>query len=412
MKKILTSLLLFAGVVALVFVSAACVPVDTKTSKIDTIRISEGGELRILQLTDIHLTASELETIADLRAAGFAFGPVSGITAYLRDQWALQTVATLIEETQPDFIVVTGDIVYTNPYTQFLTPIGHTDNLKAMKMFAEYIESYKIPWAATLGNHDHEGTSSREQIADYLASLEYCLFQKGPSNITGFGNYIINVLNSDGTYNTALVMMDSNSYRDPDDHTGFSSYDSIHDNQIEWYEQSLNDIKAKYGLPELPQSLLFCHIPVNEFATARDIYVQQQAGNMDNPDLIVHDGFFGEKNYAVSVPAIGEYKGVYYDGGRIFDKILELGSTKGIFVGHDHANNIILEYLGVLFVFGKSIDYIAYPTPDICKNDDFRGGTLITIKDKSPFVYDGEDNKPVELIPYSGGLYAAYKAAN
>ncbi|NCA67867.1 MAG: hypothetical protein EOM87_07380 [Clostridia bacterium] len=411
MKKIITILLALTLLCSLFVFFTACNDTDDDKVVFDNITIKADGELKILQLTDIHLTASEYETVADLRAAGINLGPVSNITAWQRDRWALRTVGELIEEAQPDLIIVTGDLVYVNPFTQFLTPIGHTDNLKAIKLFAEYIETFCIPWAVTLGNHDHEGDYTREQIADYLCTLEYCIFQKGPDDITGFGNYIINVLNSDGTYNTALIMMDSNSYINADDHTGSSGYDRIHENQIQWYEESLNNIKSKYSLNVLPASLLFIHIPVTEYNTAKLIYFEEIRSGIDNPDFTFHEGVFGENNAATCTPFVGTYNGNYYDGGKIFDKIVELGSTKGIFVGHDHANNLIMEYMGVQLVYSKSIDYIAYPAPDICKNDNFRGGTEIILKDKQAFVYNS-DTQTIKLINYTGGLYAAYKAGN
>jgi 3',5'-cyclic AMP phosphodiesterase CpdA len=409
MKKIFAIILMMSIIFTVVGVLSAC-ETDESDNEFTTYTIKADSEFKILQLTDIHMTASEHETIADLRAAGIILNPASGITAYMRDSWALRTVKELIEETEPDFIIVTGDIAYVNSITQILVPIGHTDNLKAMRKFAEYMETFRIPWAATLGNHDQEGDYSRQDIGNYLSNLKYCVFKNGPEDIMGYGNYAVNILNSDGTLNTSLIMMDSNDYRKPDDLTGFSEEDSIHDDQVEWYERTLNRIKEKYSLQTLPNSLLFFHIPLKEYKTARDLYLEEQRTSVDNPDVTWHDGFYGE---GIACPAIGYYEDVYYDGGNLFEKILELQSTKATFVGHDHINNIIMEYKGVQFVYGKSIDYTAYakPSSDICKSDMGRGGTLIALKDKIPFVYDGADNKPIQFISYSGGLYNAYIAA-
>ncbi len=424
MKKTISILLILAIIFTAFVAFSACdkLPInedpidnedpfdDDKVEEFPTFTIKSGEEFTILQLTDIHLTASEHETVADLRAAGITLKPASGITAYMRDSWALRTVGDIIEEAQPDFIVVTGDIAYVNGFTQFLVPVGHTDNLKAMTKFAEYMETFEIPWAATLGNHDQEGDYSREDIGNYLSSLQYCVFENGPEDIMGYGNYAVNILNSDGTLNTSLIMMDSNSYRNPDDLTGKSKADSIHDDQVEWYENTLERIKEKYSLQEMPTSLLFFHIPLTEYKIARDLYLEELDTLIDNPDVTFYEGFYGE---GVSSPAIGEYNGVYFDGGNLFDKILELGSTKATFVGHDHVNNVIMKYKGVLLVYGKSIDYIAYADPrsDICKDDSGRGGTLITLKDNTSFVYDGDENKTVQFLPYSEALYHAYIAA-
>ncbi len=61
---------------------------------------------------------------------------------------------------------------------------------------------------------------------------------------------------------------------------------------------------------------------------------------------------------------------------KLFDTAKELGSTKAMFCGHDHYNNMSLEYEGIRLTYGMSIDYLAMPGID--KDTDQRGGTLIT----------------------------------
>ena len=48
-----------------------------------------------------------------------------------------------------------------------------------------------------------------------------------------------------------------------------------------------------------------------------------------------------------------------------------------MFCGHDHYNNMSLEYEGVRLTYGMSIDYLAMP--GIEKDTAQRGGELITI---------------------------------
>ena len=62
---------------------------------------------------------------------------------------------------------------------------------------------------------------------------------------------------------------------------------------------------------------------------------------------------------------------------KFFDVALELGSTTGMFCGHDHYNNMSLEYKGIRLTYGMSIDYLAMPG---IENDlEQRGAELITI---------------------------------
>ena len=65
-----------------------------------------------------------------------------------------------------------------------------------------------------------------------------------------------------------------------------------------------------------------------------------------------------------------------------FDKIVELGSTQGMFFGHDHLNNFSLTYKGVTFTYGLSVDYLAYGAD--------RGCTIITVKPDSTVVITQE----------------------
>ena len=83
--------------------------------------------------------------------------------------------------------------------------------------------------------------------------------------------------------------------------------------------------------------------------------------------------------------------------------MLELGSTKGIFCGHDHVNNAVLEYKGILLTYGMSIDYLAYT--NLNSEGAQRGCTVINLtqdgelsvslenyyQDKYPSKYEKEE---------------------
>ena len=55
----------------------------------------------------------------------------------------------------------------------------------------------------------------------------------------------------------------------------------------------------------------------------------------------------------------------------------ELGSTEAVFCGHDHYNNMSLEYKGIRLTYGMSIDYLAMP--GIEDDTEQRGGELVTL---------------------------------
>ena len=58
--------------------------------------------------------------------------------------------------------------------------------------------------------------------------------------------------------------------------------------------------------------------------------------------------------------------------------MLALGSTTGVFCGHDHYNNMSLEYKGIRLTYGMSIDYLAMP--GIAKDTKQRGAERITLR--------------------------------
>ena len=123
-----------------------------------------------------------------------------------KDQKAFRTITQMIEASRPDIIVVTGDIT------------SEDENMRAFRTFGEFMESFKIPWGFVYGNHDAETrrTHTKTQLSEYLESLEYCFFDRGPEDVDGEGNYYYNVTDDSGKIIMSLMMMDSNMYyRDP-----------------------------------------------------------------------------------------------------------------------------------------------------------------------------------------------------
>ena len=119
-------------------------------------------------------------------------------------------------------------------------------------------------------------------------------------------------------------------------------------------------------------SLLFMHIPLREVKDAHDEYLANNSENTDN--TIYLNGKIGEEDPYV-------YCGK--ERSKIFASIQSLGSTKGIFCGHDHLNNLVFEYKGVKFSYGYSIDYFAYSNIDEIGAQ--RGCSIITCSPDTSF---------------------------
>ena len=307
-------------------------------SGVYTITAAE-DDFKILHLTDIHLGGS--------------------LFSYTKDLRALQACYAEIEYTHPDLVVVTGDMAF---------PMGimslSLNNTAPVGQFAAFMRNLDIPWAFTYGNHDTESMASAgtSELNDVYKALSYktsgtLLYPYVQPEITGRNNQVIEVRNADGSLNTALFLIDSNSYTG----AGLNDYDYIHDDQVEWYESEVKCLNAEEG--HTVASLMFFHIPLQQYRTAYELY---ESGS----DEVTY--YFGANNEKmIDKVCCSDYPS------KIFDKILELGSTTGTFCGHDHYNNISLGYKGVRLTYGMSIDYLAMP--GISDDTEQRGAELITL---------------------------------
>lgn len=296
------------------------------------------SEFKVLQLTDVHL------------GGGFFFAD--------GDRKALHAVAAMVEAEKPDLVIVTGDISFAVPWS------GTLDNSHAHGYFKRLMENLGVYWTVTFGNHDSEKYNyyDRSAVAEmYLdSSLEYCLFTESPEGVFGESNHIITVKNSLGLIKDAFVMIDSNSYTDKDIFGLGWDYDNVHDDQINWYRENIEYYTAKNltvynSLDEslrpagfntdAVRSYMFMHIPPEEMRIA---YTEAAKGDITDYEKY---GIVGEGDLVV-------YSSAYPD--NLFETIVELGSTKGVFFGHDHLNSMRFTYQGVLLAYGCSIDYSAY----------------------------------------------------
>lgn len=311
---------------------------------------STDRDFKIVQLTDVHIGA--------------------GFMSINKDTMALNAVAAMLTEEKPDLVIVTGDIAFPVPFQA-----GTFNNKNSARLFAQLMEQLGIYWCPVYGNHDTEAYSfySREDISQLYESEDYphCLFSEGPKEVDGCGNYFINVKNTAGDITQTLFMLDSHSYLDGDIFGIMWNYDCIHENQIEWYKNEVERLtQSNNGIQ--PKSLTFCHMPPTEYRTA---WFEYADNNFENTDDVTY--YFGK---------VGESGAVICDSKMnygFFDTALELGSTQGMFCGHDHLNNFSLDYKGIRLTYGYSVDYLAYS--GIMKYGSQRGCTVITTSPDGSF---------------------------
>lgn len=321
-------------------------------------------------------------------------------------------IAKVVEQEKPDLITLTGDNVWL------------INSKSAVKRFVKEMDSLGVPWAPVFGNHDSEFDVDKNWLVEQYLKSDTCLMRKGPKNIAGVGNYIINVKDRQtGKIIQTLFMMDSlqyNKYEEQDtvnvypgaegveslagtdgwlrkdgytfkpminddgsqalhpatnrpmyEMTG-RDYDYIKQNQIDWYKWAVKGIAELTG--EIVPSSAFFHIPLPEFDYAYSLYektITDAEGNLFDEEKLKELEMNGAENFganreAVSCPT--------YNSG-FFEVMYNLGSTKNVVVGHDHVNNSSIVYRGIRLTF-------ALKTGDGCYWDEsgkVSGGTTITV---------------------------------
>ncbi|MBR5262789.1 MAG: metallophosphoesterase [Clostridia bacterium] len=334
-------------------------------------------ELKVLQLTDVHLGG--------------------GYLSVAKDRMALNCVAAMVAAEKPDLVVVSGDIAFPVPYQA-----GTFNNYSAAKIFAQLMEKLGVYWTVAFGNHDSEVYNyyNREKVSEFYSNdaFEYCLYESGPADVDGYGNQVINVKNTEGIITQSVYVFDSHSYVDGDYLGIMWKYDNIHDNQVEWYENTVKMLDAQNNarLRELGReensaikSIAFLHIPLTEQRDAWYEYAKN--GFTDTENVKYHYGVAGESGKIV-------YAGMAEDD--LFEKMLELDSTKALFFGHDHYNNFSIDYKGIRMTYSLSVDYFAYP--GVSKIGSQRGCTVITLSPDGSFdcvAQNYYNEKYVSLYP-------------
>lgn len=309
MKKL--ALMLLSLIAAATAVSAADTP---------RLKFNCDGTFKIVQFTDTH----------------FKWGKKAS-------QKAIECIIAVIDEEDPDFVIFTGDQVYSK---------GVENSLRALT--APLIER-AIPYAAVFGNHDHQFDMTRPAMYDLLQSQEYCAMP--PRGEADSPDYHLTVYSNDGTsIARALYCMDTHDKSAANKVGG--GYDWLTGSQINWYRAiSGSYAKANNGTP-VP-ALLFIHIPLPEYQTAIDT----------DPDNIV-----GTKKERICCSALNS---------GMFAALKEQGDIRGVFCGHDHDNDFLTTYRGILLAYGR---YTGGKT--VYNHIGTNGARVIVLDEKNPDKID------------------------
>ena len=329
------------------------------------VDVESGRDPIVLQLTD--------PQIMDQANSG-------GLTT---EEKCYQYLREIITETNPDLILVTGDLVY-----------GRFDaDGSLLKEFIAFMESFKIPWAPTYGNHDTEQPLGKKWLYEQLEAAEYCCFKKG--TVSGYGNYTVGIRQGNAL-TRVFFMMDSRGHSDGTLPVGFAS------NQIKWYKEVGNTIKTLS--PQTKLSFAF-HIQLSVFAEAFAQYGYTEGSNVNiDAHSDKKDGDFG---------FIGRGLKDSWDADKkVWTSFKDLG-VDSVFVGHEHSNSASIVYQGIRLQYGqKSSTYDRYNTTNGARvtaatwsteygHVPVIGGTVMTLADGDGTITDSH----IYYCKQAGGQY-------
>ena len=141
------------------------------------VSVPEDRQPVILQLTDTQIIDSSQVRTPDR---------LGGLLPQLwgedkKDERCYDYLREIIENTNPDLIILTGDIIYGE----------FDDSGKSLLEFVEFMESFNIPWAPIFGNHDNESKMGVDWQCEQFENAENCLFIQ--RELTGNGNYTVGI---------------------------------------------------------------------------------------------------------------------------------------------------------------------------------------------------------------------------
>lgn len=321
---------------------------SNKMAKYTRTLYKNGPKFKVLNLTDIQVTNNDDLTL----------------TKHIID--------SLVEKEQPDMITFLGDMLNDSP---------DYDCDVASKAVLDYIDAKDIPWAPIFGNHDNteytpQFVTKKSVGVPYLmglfANYDNCLFIKGPDDVLGKSNYLVNIAEQEtGKLVETLVFLDS--FTNGLDSTSVGFYQDAVD-----YAAELND-------GDKVPTVVFSHIPVEQYL---DEYNRTQS--IECRDTV---GVLISKPLATT-------------GDTLFDSMKKNGNTKTMICGHDHENQYYTVKEGIKLAYAMkssdgdndSADYIhKHPLGGLMLNIDGANEDQLnysavndisfTVKDKNSFDY-------------------------
>ncbi len=309
MKKIISIFL------ALILAFSLCVFANAESA--DELRFGSDGKFTVLQISDPqddHYPAYDMVNLIKIS----------------------------IEQTNPDLIVFTGDIVEDNragdigsdgeilregvevdgDYEQTLANV--TETCKAV--FAE-AEARGIPFAVAQGNNDYGSGVTNEDWFKIYNSYKYSLTADESKDADGRIDFNLEIKGKNGETVLNIWMMDNGG-------------GSITEEQLAWYKSESAALKEANGGKTVP-SILFQHVPVDDIGN-----LFEKCNFWDEGASIADDGKYYRLNQEI---AKGYHAGAVIPGSESeqFKAWTETGDVMGAYFGHWHTEGYTGTWKGI-----------------------------------------------------------------
>lgn len=216
---------------------------NVKASPPPNLFFNSEGKFKILQISDLHLSASggtcqNAELLPSCEKDG-------------ADASTVKWVSNVIDKQKPDLVVLSGDQ---------LSGDGKTfDTLSTLVKVGHLMGDKQVPWTVVFGNHDSDKALAKEEQMYVLKRMPYFVGKAGPGvpgvddeglpevdelSDMGVGNYVLGVNGSQTDHVQALTLY----FLDSHDHRPLSvsqlwsmamgastEFDWLKESQINWY---------------------------------------------------------------------------------------------------------------------------------------------------------------------------------
>ncbi|MBR4049473.1 MAG: metallophosphoesterase [Clostridia bacterium] len=323
---------------------------DYSTPPTERLRFDSKGYFRILQLADCQ-------------------------DGMLPRYGMIEFIKKALDKYKPDLVVFTGD--------NTTTVDTKLEAKMAIEAIIEPVAAAGVPFTFVFGNHDAENVAKEYHYSVYT-QFDNCMAYDAVPEMYGMGTHNLPIYSADGSkiaFN--LWMFDSNMYNEEK-----GGYDHIHEDQLQWYVDASNVLKAQNGGEPVP-SMAFQHIVPNEavdYVRTSDTEVANGYYNSDNGKWYYLDPEYVEKGAVLMEhPCPGTVDSMQME---LFE---QQGDVLGVFVGHDHVNDYIINTT-LKNAKGESIDIVNTPgcTFSSYGNELMRGCRIIDLNEKDPWNYKTE----------------------